>query len=256
VQTSPGPWISALRNSHDRLRATVEPLDDNQVQGKSYAAEWSIAQVLSHLGSQAEIFDLFLTAALTGGDPPGRDDFGPIWDRWNGKSPQAQVADALRADGAVTERLESLDPAEQDRLRLDMFGQRVDVAGLARMRLGELAVHSWDVAVAVDPQATVAQDAVDLLIDTIGQVAARVGKPGEKRRMLVTTTSPDRQLILDIGDAVSLTPAAGDEALPELILPSEALIRLVYGRLDAAHTPPVRADGVDLDELRAVFPGV
>jgi hypothetical protein len=33
-------------------------------------------------------------------------------------------------------------------------------------------------------------------------------------------------------------------------------VRLVYGRLDAEHTPAaVETDGVDLDQLRAVFPG-
>jgi hypothetical protein len=33
-------------------------------------------------------------------------------------------------------------------------------------------------------------------------------------------------------------------------------VRLVYGRLDAEHTPgSVKADGVDLDVLRSVFPG-
>jgi hypothetical protein len=40
-------------------------------------------------------------------------------------------------------------------------------------------------------------------------------------------------------------------------LPAEALIRLVYGRLDAAHTPPsVRVENIDLDALRRAFPGV
>ncbi len=41
-----------------------------------------------------------------------------------------------------------------------------------------------------------------------------------------------------------------------MTLPAEAFVRLVYGRLDAAHTPPVDTDGVSLDDLRAAFPGV
>jgi hypothetical protein len=41
---------------------------------------------------------------------------------------------------------------------------------------------------------------------------------------------------------------------PDLVLPAEALIRLVYGRLDPEHTPPVGGTA-DLDELRRVFPG-
>ncbi len=38
-------------------------------------------------------------------------------------------------------------------------------------------------------------------------------------------------------------------------LPAEALARLLYGRLDLAHTPAGAAEGTDLDRLRAVFPG-
>lgn len=41
------------------------------LQRRSYAPDWSIAQVLSYLGSQAEIFGLFLDAGLSGEDPPG-----------------------------------------------------------------------------------------------------------------------------------------------------------------------------------------
>jgi len=128
------------------------------------------------------------------------------------------------------------------------------------MRVGEHAIHTWDVVVALDPAATVAPDAVALLIDTLDQLAARVGKPdGKRRRVRVSTTAPDRQFILETSEAVTLTPAGGEETpepgLSELRLPAEALVRLVYGRMDEAHTPPLEAAGVDLDELRSIFPG-
>ena len=60
----PSPWISALRHSHNSLRANVEPLGADRLRQGSYCSEWSIAQVLSHLGSGAEIFSLFLEAGL------------------------------------------------------------------------------------------------------------------------------------------------------------------------------------------------
>jgi len=102
--------------------------------------------------------------------------------------------------------------------------------------------------VALDPAATIAPDATGLLIDTIGQFVARAGKPdGVERRVRVLTTDPEREFILSTD---------GEADLPELRLPAEALIRLVYGRLDPDHTPPVQASGVDLDELRAIFPGI
>ena len=64
MESSPGPWISALRHSHDRLRASVQSLGPDQLAQRSYPSEWTIAQVLSHLGSQAEIFGLILAAGL------------------------------------------------------------------------------------------------------------------------------------------------------------------------------------------------
>ena len=256
METSPAPWIGALRNSRDRLQAVAGPLGEAALQRPSYASEWSIAQVLSHIGSQAEIFGLFLDAGLSGQDPPGMEAFAPVWEAWNAKSPQDQAADALRADEAVTERFESLDEGERERFRLNAFGMDLDLAGLARLRLGEHAVHTWDVAVALDPAATLAPDAVALLIDTLGQFVARAAKPGGiQRRVHVSTSSPVRHFTLETGDKVTLTPAEDTEGLPELALPAEAFIRLVYGRLDPAHTPPAETKHVDLDELRPVFPG-
>ena len=259
METSPDPWIGTLRRSHDRLQALVGPLGQDQLEQRSYASEWSIAQVLSHLGSGAEIFGLFLEAGLAGQDPPGREAFGPIWNTWNAKNPQAQAADGLRADEATVERFESIDPDQKARLRLQIFGMDMDTTGLARMRVSEHTIHTWDVAVALDPSATVAPDAVGLLIDTVGQLVARSAKPdGKQRRLLVSTTDPERHFILETGDAVSLTESDGSgssDGLPELRLPAEALVRLAYGRLGPSHTPPVETDGVDLDDLRPLFPG-
>ncbi|HEY6294617.1 MAG TPA: maleylpyruvate isomerase family mycothiol-dependent enzyme [Streptosporangiaceae bacterium] len=257
METSPGPWIVALRHSHDRLEAIVEPLDPAQLEHPAYPSKWSIAQVLSHLGSQAEIFGLWLDSSLSGTEPPGRETFGPIWDSWNARSPQAQTADGLRADRITLERMESLDADQLAGLHLNLFGTDLDAVGLGRMRVSEHSVHTWDVAVALDPAATLAPDAVGLLVDTLGQFVARAAKPdGVQRRLCVSTTDPEREFILETSESVTLTPADRDEDLPELRLPAEAFIRLLYGRLDPAHTPAVRASGVDLDELRLIFPGI
>ena len=256
MELTPGPWIDALRHSHDLLRANVEPLDADQVQQRSYASEWSIAQVLSHLGSGAQIFSMFLDAGMSGAEPPGQAAFPPIWEAWNTRAPQAQAADGLTADGELVQRFESLDADQRDRVRLQLFGMDLDITGLARMRLSEHAVHSWDVAVALDPAATVAADAVDLLIDTLDQIAGRTAKTeGRQLRLCVSTTSPERHFLLAADENLTLAAADQDDSLPQLRLPAEAFIRLVYGRLDPAHTPAVETKQVDLDELRTIFPG-
>jgi uncharacterized protein (TIGR03083 family) len=258
LENDPAPFIQALRHSHDSLRSLVEPLTDGQLAQRSYCSDWSIAQVLSHLGSQAEIFGLWLDAGLTGQDPPGQDAFPPIWDAWNARAPRAQAADSLQANETLIRRLESLDAGQQERLHLKMFGMDLDTAGLARMRLSEHAIHSWDVAAALDPAARVAPEAVDLIVDTLGPLAARSGRPdGTKLRLHVSASDPPRDFTLESGETVTLAPSAAgeDTELPELQLPAEALVRLVYGRLDPDHTPPVETRGVDLDELRLMFPG-
>jgi uncharacterized protein (TIGR03083 family) len=250
------PVVTALRHSHDGLARIVAPLDVPQLELPSYAADWSVAQVLSHLGSQAQIFNLFLDAGLSGQDPPGAEAFQPIWAEWDARDARAQAADSLSANEALVRRFESLDEAQRDRFRLKAFGMDVDAAGLARMRLGEHAVHSWDVAVAFDPTAMVAGDSVSLLIDTLSPLAARAGKAdGKQRRILISTTGPTREFLLQTGESVTLEESGGDYDLPALQLPAEALVRLVYGRLDPAHTPAVEADQVDLGELRQIFPG-
>lgn len=256
MELSPDPWIRALRNSHDRLRAHVEPMDAAAVQRRSYPSEWSIAQVLSHIGSGAEIFGLFLDAGLRGEDPPGQDTFGPIWQRWNERSPQAQCSDGLAADEKLLASIESLDAGQRVGLRLNLFGMDMDLTGLVGMRLNEHAVHTWDVIVPDDPAATLAQDATALMIDSLGRIVAWAGKPqGTKIAVTVQTTGPDRTFALRSADVVTIQPGRADDGGPELKLPAEALIRLVYGRLDPDHTPPAQAEGIDLNELRKTFPG-
>lgn len=258
MELSPDPWIRALRSSHDVLKAHVQPMDADAVQQPSYASEWSIAQVLSHLGSGAEIFSLFLEAGLRGDDPPAQDTFGPIWQSWNERSPQAQATDGLAADEKLLTSIESLDAGQRASLRLNLFGMDVDLTGLVGMRLNEHAVHSWDVIVPGNPAATLAPDATALMIDSLGRIAAWAGKPqGTTLALTVVTTDPDRTFTLvSTSDAVSVQPGRTSEGGPELRLPAEALIRLIYGRLDPEHTPPVQASGVDLDELRRIFPGL
>ncbi len=222
---------------------------------------------MSHLGSGAEIAMLMLPAALGEGEPPGPEAFQPVWDAWNAKSPDAQVADGLAADEEQVHQLERLTDDQLAAIRMPFFGLDLDAVGLIRLRLGEHALHTWDVAVAADPAAVVPADAVALLIDNVPQfLAPRLGKPQEDPvRLRLRTFGPDRDYLFTAAESVALTDLRGDtaalasadaEGLNEVSMPAEALLRLAYGRLDPAHTPSdVVASPDDLDRLRAVFPG-
>jgi uncharacterized protein (TIGR03083 family) len=255
-----GDWLAALHASHDRLSEVMGTPSATQVEAPSYATEWTIAQVISHLGSGAEIFSLVLDAGLAGEPAPESEAFQQIWATWDAKSPNDQAVDGLRADADFLDRLDGLNADQVSDWQMEMFGGEQRLPDLLRFRLGEHAVHTWDVEVAADPAATIAQPSVELLIDNLDQLVARSGRaPADPLRVHVETVEPIRVFRLhSTSEGVLLevhgieTPADDNAALR---LPAEAFIRLVYGRLDPLHTPALEADGVDLDVLRATFPG-
>jgi uncharacterized protein (TIGR03083 family) len=253
--TDATPWVRALRASHDRITGIVAELDADGLRAQSYDTEWSIADVLSHLGSGAEIFSLLLDAGRSGGDPPGQAVFQQIWDTWNARSPEDQAARSVAVNEALVSAIESLTPEQRAAFRIAMFGPvPLDLAGFLGMRLSEHALHTWDIAVAGDPAARVAPDAVELLLAALPSMAGFLGKQAPAPvTVAVTVTDPERAFSLDTG-GVSVAPAAADDtATAALDLPAEAFVRLIAGRLDDG--AEVKASGVTLDELKSVFPG-
>ena len=75
--TDPKPYLESLRHSQDRLAAAVSGFGPGELAARSYCTDWSVAQVLSHLGSQGEIFSLFVEAGLDGTPPPDQSAFAP-----------------------------------------------------------------------------------------------------------------------------------------------------------------------------------
>src|SRR5487761_1231442 len=71
MESSARTWIAALRGSQQRLAGLVGTLSPEQLRGPSYDPGWSIAQVLSHIGSQADIAYQSLAGTLAGREPAG-----------------------------------------------------------------------------------------------------------------------------------------------------------------------------------------
>jgi uncharacterized protein (TIGR03083 family) len=250
--------VAILRRSHDHLSDLVAPLDAEALVLPSYATEWSVAQVLSHLGSGARIFTLILQAGIEGDEAPGGEVFQRIWAEWDAKSPVEMRDDFLVTDEALVSRLESMTDEEVAAFSLPLWGMVLDVAAFARMRLGEHAVHAWDVEVVLDPAALVARDAVEALIDGLGVLAARSGAPADPPfAVRITTIEPARDLLVSAGEPVAIAPFVEGVAYDgHLELPAEAYLRLVYGRLGATAASAAGQSGErGLDDLRAVFPG-
>lgn len=252
--------LAALWASHDRLDAATHALTADAVTAPSYCTDWTIAQVLSHLGSGGQLFELRLDAGLAGTEPPGQEESQKVWDVWNAMEPLEQVQDSLATDSAFLQRIDGMPPAELDSIHMALGGMEVDAADLLRMRLSEHAIHTWDVLVMNDPSAQLPPDAAALMVHGMGLILRFAAKAeGEPVEADIMTTDPALHLRLSVSDAVTLGPAGSDAApaTSTVHMPAEALVRLAYGRLDPDHTPAsVTTDGVDLDRLRAVFPGL
>jgi uncharacterized protein (TIGR03083 family) len=239
----------------DRFTALVEPLDDDTLSRPAYPEGWSIADVLSHVGSAATIMGRRVEDALVGLETPV-DLNASVWAAWDAKTPRDKADDGLAALDAAVARLEAVVPAEAERFELVLGPLRIDWPSFLRMRLSEQLVHEWDVAVALDPRAVLAPDGVALAIDDLALTAGYTAKPrGDPRTIIVTTTDPERGFTVAVTpDAVRFSAGGAAEA-PDLTMPAEAFVRLVYGRLDRDHTDVVTGDPGALAQLRAVFPG-
>ena len=247
--------LGALRRSVDRLADLVRPLGDD-VTKHAYPSAWSIADVVSHVGSSAVIFERRLEDSLGRRETPPEFPDG-VWAEWDHKSPRAKADDGLAADEAFMRRLESLGPEDRSQVSVSLGPVTFDWDQVVRARLNEHLLHEWDVAVARDPGATLAPDGVAHVIDNLDLIGRYTAQPvAPERTLTIATTEPDRAFAVAVETkAVDFSPLDSVQD-PTLTMPAEAFIRLVYGRLDAEHTPSsVAGDREALDQLRAVFPG-
>ena len=254
TRTDADACVHALRSSVTRLRDLAAAISETDLTGRAYPAEWSIAQVLSHLGSGAVIMQRRLEDTLAGQPTP--EDYAPaVWDTWNAKTPAAQRDDALAADTALLDRIEAVTPEQRSTFAFAMGPMTFGFTGFVRLRLNEHAFHTWDIEVAVDPAATIPRQAAELVVDNLELIARYTGKPtGDAATITVATTGPQRSFTIDL-QPESVTFGASTAGAPaDVELPAEAFARLVYGRLDPEHTPP-GDHGPALDTLRRVFPG-
>ncbi|MEU4191827.1 maleylpyruvate isomerase family mycothiol-dependent enzyme [Kribbella sp. NPDC026611] len=254
--------IAALRTGYERLAGVVRTFDDDDLAGPSAASEWDIAQVLSHLGSGAEIMANTIQLVLDGKPPVGGDYNQSVWARWNSSTRAEQAAGFLDRNEKLTSLFESLDADQRDNLRIELgyLPAPADVATVGRMRLSELTYHSWDVRSASDPAATLDTAAVPLMlqIDTdLSWITKPAALNGQQAVLTVTTSEPASEFSLHLGDPVSIDQAVADAPDGSLTLPAEAWLRLIAGRLSPDHTPSsVDLTGpITLDTLRNVFAG-
>jgi len=230
--SDPVPWLRSVRRSHERSppRSASYPFPRTATRPMTTSEH---RQVLSHLGSQAEIFSLFVEAGLEGTEARPvrlRSDLG-----------QMEQQDCSGAGGrqhrgqrGAPRRLEGLDSEQLTAFRLEMFGwtstsRPTSDAALRACR------PQLDVAVTIDPSAEVTADAVELLIDGLPDLAARAAsQPTASSRSPFRRRRPNA---LPAGARRCATRTGERRATHSVELPAEAFLRLLYGRLDESHPP-------------------
>jgi uncharacterized protein (TIGR03083 family) len=261
MSSSADRTIAALRSGHDHLAGLVSGFSNDQLTAPSGATDWTVADVLSHLGSGAEITLAGFRSAVDSTPAPAGTFNETVWDRWNASSPQDQAAGFLEHDEALIVALEALSPQQRETLQVPIgfLPAPLPLSAFAGMRLSEATLHGWDVAVAVDPAAVLPEAAVVLLAeqfsDHLSFLAGFIGKADRLDTPAVVEIS-DSGYGFVIEDGVQLTLGVTG-ATATFTGSLEAAIRLFTGRLTAPYTPAgVEVTGnVTLDDLRHVFPG-
>lgn len=262
MTTSARECLAVLRRDHDRFFELVVGLTPDELSQRSYCNEWSVADVLSHLGSGAEIFTQWALAGLHEREPVAHDEMEEIWARWNALTPVEKAEKAALSSDDFLDRLEALDDETLESLVFTLpGGHTMPAPTMLSMRLVETALHGWDVEVTFELSARVRPEAVDLIVDTLATSAPRWAASegwGGPKRIQIDTSEPERHFLASLEDGLSWDASAAGEApaAARLAAEAEAVVRLVYGRLDEAHTPSgIEVSGIDLDELRKLFPG-
>lgn len=258
--------IAALRANHDHLAALVGGLTPEQLTLPSGATEWTVAQVLSHLGSGAEITQATIEASLPDSDPDHDTDreTAPVdnqsvWDRWDAASPDDQATWFVEHDERLVAMLEGLSPELRDTVTVKMFlPEPVPLEVAVGMRLSEASAHAWDARVALNPEAGLDPESAQLLAEHYaGGLGFILGFAAKADRLDGEAVVALDGYVLEIDDTVRLLAGVAQDATVTFTGPLEAGIRLLSGRLRPEYTP-AGADvtgNVTLDELRQGFPG-
>jgi uncharacterized protein (TIGR03083 family) len=248
--------VAALQANHVTLAALVSTLSEEQLTGRSGATEWTVAQVLSHLGSGAEIARKPIATAA--GQQVEAEENQSIWARWNASAPGEQAAGFVQSDAAYLATVEALSAEQRQSLMIDLgfLPEPVPLVVALGMRLNEVANHAWDVRVAVDSSAALDTGSAEILVELFrGPLAFLLGFSGHADQIEREVRLAIPGGGIEITDTVTVTGEL-DNPTASFDGPAEAVVRLLSGRLGAEYAAGVRVTGnVTLDELRKVFPG-
>jgi uncharacterized protein (TIGR03083 family) len=251
-----GRILAALRSNHEALAGLVRDATDDQLAAQSGADAWNVAQVLSHLGSGAEINRRPIARAA--GLPVDEEENQTVWGRWDAATPAEQAAGFLEHDEAYLDTVEQLTTEQRESLsvHLGYLPGALPLVVVLAMRLNEMANHAWDARVGLDRAAGVDEGSAALLLELYaGPLDLILGWAGKADRLdkPARVAVPGGGILID--EAVSFTTRL-DDPTATFDGSQEEVVRLLSGRLRPPYADGVRVIGdLTLDDLREVFPG-
>lgn len=259
--------IAALRTSYDSLASMAAGLTSADLECRSGADEWTVGDVLAHLGGAAEVGVSTLDKAVAGAGGLDGDVALAIRAQWNATDPADLVPAFLEVSGRFVDRFESFDSATRSDLRVTVpflpFPAPLEL--YSGTRAFEALMHGWDVRSAFDEDATIPADEAAVLLEQftgpMAFVVGILGKPaslsGRQAKLLTNTTAPSSRFRLVFAETVSIDDEIED-ADGVLTGPAEAVLRLLAGRLkQPGDEQRLRLDSAALSmvDLRGVFAG-
>lgn len=259
--------IGAIRREYEVLNRWLAALDARAWQGATACSEWSVAKVVSHLGSGAEITLQTLEEQLTGGPPADQEARQRVWSHFDSLTAPQPLYDEFRDRNEKYFAYLAALPAARRAQSVKFFAGELPVAGFALYRLGEFTLHSWDIRVGLDPTAR-------LLASTMGpylpQALATMNRRANKdaKQALDGTAwnfalwgPVERQFAVIVRDGnVEAADEPPGTPAASLRMSTEAFCRLCVGRLPLEQAErdgevDIGGDRAAALRLNELFPG-
>lgn len=268
VRTEPelAEVVGALRDEYEVIDGYLAALHPERWHGPTACSDWRITNLVSHLGSGAEIHLLTMREYVDAGEPVTQEIRQGIWGHFDSLAPEPLHAAFRDRNQRYLDYAAQLSPEQQQR-RVKMFAGELPPANYAQFRLQEVTLHSWDLRVALDPTARLLPRSVRVNFRLMRGNLARRANADARAALNGTVYAIDvyGPVVESFGlrvnaDAVELLDTAPTDARARLRLPAEAYLRLGSGRLpleqaEAAGDVAIEGDRALGLRLNALYPG-
>ena len=240
--------LGILKNEAAVFKQYLSDLPEASWNQPSACARWTVADVVSHIGSQP--FALSITRGLQGiiSPPEGRptveehdeDEFAEgIAQR--AFATRKQIGEQLLPwfIGKIDESVQVFDKVGSDQWETECYWPPgpEPVRVLLDMRIAELTMHAWDVCSRLEPDYHLSAGSIGALIDTVPRAVRRAFRadpslfaPIRYRFLVATPYSVDVDILI-ARDGTQISPATAEPADVTFQCDGETYVLVMYGRL-------------------------